>query len=57
MTKSSFSPSAKETAELLSKRIVLIDGPQLTRLMIRFDIGCRVEETIQAKRLDEEFFD
>ena len=57
VTTSSFSPAAKETSELLSKRIVLVDGPLLTRLMIRFDIGCRVEETIQIKKLDEEFFD
>lgn len=57
VTTSTFSPSAKETADLLSKRIVLVDGPLLTRLMIRFDIGCRVEETIQIKKLDEEFFD
>jgi len=57
VTTSSFSQAAKETAEMLSKRLVLIDGPQLTRLMIRFDIGCRVEETIQIKKIDEEFFD
>ena len=57
VTTSSFSAAAKETADLLSKRIVLVDGPILTRLMIRFDIGCRVEETIQIKKLDEEFFD
>lgn len=57
VTTSAFSPAAKETAELLSKRIVLVDGPLLTRLMIRFDIGCRVEETIQVKKLDEEFFE
>lgn len=57
VTTSTFSAAAKETAELLSKRIVLVDGPTLTRLMIRFDIGCRVEETIQIKKLDEEFFD
>lgn len=57
VTTSAFSPSAKETADLLSKRIVLVDGPLLTRLMIRFGIGCRVEETIQIKKLDEEFFD
>ena len=57
VTTSTFSPSAKETAELLSKRIVLIDGHQLTRLMIRFDIGCRVVETIHIKKLDEDFFD
>lgn len=57
VTTSAFSPAAKETADLLSKRIVLVDGPLLTRLMIRFGIGCRVEETIQIKKLDEEFFD
>lgn len=57
VTTSGFSPAAKETAELLSKRIVLIDGHMLTRLMIRYGIGCRVEETIQIKKIDEEFFD
>lgn len=57
VTTSAFSQAAKETADLLSKRIVLVDGPLLTRLMIRFDIGCRVEETINIKKLDEEFFD
>jgi restriction system protein len=57
VTTSTFSPAAKETADMLSKRIVLVDGPLLTRLMIRFDIGCRVEETIQIKRIDEEFFE
>ncbi len=31
VTTSTFSPSARETAELLSKRIVLIDGAQLAR--------------------------
>lgn len=36
---------------------MLIDGHLLTRLMIRYDIGCRVEETIQIKKIDEEFFD
>jgi restriction system protein len=57
VTTSTFSPAAKETAELLSKRIVLIDGHQLTRLMIRFNIGCRIEETIYIKKIDEDFFD
>jgi restriction system protein len=35
VTTSIFSPSARETADLLSKRIVLLDGSQLLRLMIR----------------------
>lgn len=57
VTTSTFSPAAKETADLLSKRIVLIDGHLLTKLMIRFDIGCRVEEVVYIKKLDEDFFD
>lgn len=57
VTTSTFSSSARETAELLSKRIVLIDGSQLARLMIRHGVGCRVEETLTIKKLDEEFFE
>jgi restriction system protein len=57
VTTSTFSGSAKETAELLSKRIVLVDGDQLARLMIRHNVGCRVEDTLDIKRVDEEFFE
>lgn len=57
VTTSTFSPAAKETADMLSKRIVLIDGLHLARLMIRYDIGCRVEEVVYIKKLDEDFFD
>jgi restriction system protein len=57
VTTSAFSPSARQTAELLSKRIVLVDGRQLARLMIRYNVGCRVEETVRLKKVDEEFFE
>jgi restriction system protein len=57
VTASTFSSSAKETAEHLSKRIVLIDGDHLTRLMIRHGVGCRIEETLYVKKVDEEFFE
>jgi restriction system protein len=57
VTTSAFTPSARETAEFLSKRIVLIDGRLLAKLMIRYNVGCRVEETIHLKKLDEEFFE
>jgi restriction system protein len=57
VTTSTFSTSAKETAEFLSKRIVLIDGDQLAALMVRQNIGCRVESTLEIKRIDEEFFE
>jgi len=57
VTASSFSTSARETAAQLSKRIVLVDGDQLTRLMIQHGVGCRVEETMYIKKIDEDFFE
>lgn len=56
VTTSSFSPSARDTAERLSKRIVLIDGEQLAQLMMRYNVGCRVEDTLYLKKIDEDFF-
>ncbi len=57
VTTSTFSPSAKETAEFLSKRIVLIDGDHLAALMVQQNIGCRIEDTLHIKKIDEEFFE
>ena len=57
VTTSTFTSSAKETADHLTKRIVLIDGPRLTKLMIRHNIGCRIKATIHVKDLDEDFFE
>ena len=57
VTTSTFSTSARETAEYLSKRIVLIDGEQLAALMIRHNVGCRVEDTLHIKKIDEDFFE
>lgn len=57
VTTSTFSDSARETADFLSKRIVLIDGKQLAKLMIRYNVGCRIEETLYVKKVDEEFFE
>lgn len=57
VTTSSFTASARDTAEYLSKRIVLIDGEQLARLMIRHNVGCRIEESLHVRRVDEDFFE
>lgn len=57
VTTSTFSSSAIKTTEGLSKRIVLVDGARLAKLMIQYDVGCRVEETMAIKRIDEDFFD
>jgi hypothetical protein len=39
-----------DQSEQLSKRIVLIDGGQLTRLMIRHGVGCRIEEPCASRK-------
>lgn len=57
VTTSTFTAAAKETAEYLSKRIVLIDGDQLAHLMIRYNVACRIEDTLYIKKIDEEFFE
>ncbi len=57
VTTSRFSSSAIETAQFLSKRIVLIDGDQLTKLMIRYNVGYQVEETFEIKKIDEDYFE
>ena len=57
VTTSSFGPSAIQTAKDLGMRIVLIDGTHLATLMIRYNIGCRDEEVLHLKKVDEDFFE
>ncbi|MGA7795257.1 MAG: winged helix-turn-helix domain-containing protein [Candidatus Acidiferrales bacterium] len=57
VTTSAFSPAAVQTARDLGSRIVLIDGLQLTKLMIRYNVGCRDEEVLHLKKIDEDFFE
>ncbi|WP_315772297.1 MULTISPECIES: restriction endonuclease [unclassified Bradyrhizobium] len=56
-TTSSFSPSAVQTAKNLSTRIVLIDGEQLSNLMVKYGVGCRTEEVLHLKKIDDDFFE
>lgn len=56
-TSSSFSSSAIQTANDLGSRIVLINGIHLAKLMMRYNIGCRDEEILHLKKIDEAFFE
>jgi restriction system protein len=57
VTTSAFSQPAVDTARGLGSRIVLIDGLQLSRLMIRYNVGCRDEDVLHLKKVDEDFFE
>lgn len=49
-----FSPGARKSADAAG--IVLVDGKQLTKLMIKFNLGVSVEHVYEVKRLDTDFF-
>lgn len=55
-TTSTFAKSAREFAEKISKRIVLIDGQELAKLMVRHNVGVRVRTAYEIKRIDEDYF-
>lgn len=57
VTTGRFSAGARQFADGVSMRLVLIDGAELTRLMVRYNVGVSVRETFDLKQLDEEFFE
>lgn len=57
VTTSSFTSSAKQTARDLGSRIVLIDGTQLAKLMVQYNIGCRDKDVLRIKQIDEGYFE
>jgi len=61
VTTADFTASAKDFAAQSPKRVVLINGRRLARLMVRHDVGVRVRDPhrppILIKAIDEDFFD
>lgn len=58
ITTSSFTKNAIATAANLGQpRLVLIDGNELTRLMLRFSVGLRISRTVELKKIDLDYFE
>jgi restriction system protein len=57
ITTSDFTASASQTANDLGMRIVLINGKELAKLMLRYNIGSRDEQVLHLKKIDEDFFE
>lgn len=57
ITTSHFTADAKEYVGRIEKRIVLIDGNELARLMIEYGVGVTEVKTYSLLRMDEAFFD
>jgi restriction system protein len=56
VTTSYFTQPALNFAERHPFKIVLIDGERLAALMIRHNVGVRIDETLYLKKMDEDFF-
>lgn len=56
VTTSTFSAGARQYADQIPQRIILIDGARLTDLMIEHDVGVRASRVVKIKRIDEDFF-
>lgn len=57
VTTSSFSKGAVEYAQRVPHRIILVDGNELSRLMIQYGVGVRLERQIELKRIDLDYFE
>lgn len=57
ITTSRFSPGARDFADRLDRRIVLIDGEELAELMIDHGVGVSVVDTYVVKAIDLDYFE
>jgi restriction system protein len=56
LTTSTFSSDAREYVSRIEKKIVLVDGQQLSSLMTEFGIGVAPVSTYEVKRVDGDYF-
>lgn len=57
ITTSQFSPEAKDYVSRIEKKIVLIDGEELAKLMMDYGIGVATDAVYEIKRLDTDYFE
>ena len=57
VTTAAFTSAAENYVTRSPKRIVLIDGEALARLMVEHDIGVRTRTRHEIKRIDEDYFE
>jgi len=57
VTTSSFTSGAGQYAQRVPQRIILINGSELTRLMMQYGVGVRTERTVEVKRIDLDYFE
>jgi restriction system protein len=56
VTTSDFSREARDYLNRVQHRVVLINGAELARQMIRYEVGVRARSTYVLKGMDEDYF-
>lgn len=57
ITTAKFSKEARIYTESIDKRVILIDGQELTNLMFKYNVGVSNEEVYTIKKIDIDFFE
>ena len=56
VTTANFTPATTGLVKDIAKKVVLISGQRLTELMVRHNIGTKLTETLQFKKVDVSYF-
>lgn len=57
ITTSNFSREAKDYANFIDTKIILVDGAKLASLMVEYNVGVSVVERYDVKRIDSDYFE
>ena len=57
ITTSSYSKEARNYVAGLHQKIVLIDGSELAKYMIEYNVGVSIKKVYEVKRIDTDYFD
>jgi restriction system protein len=57
ITTSSFPASAYEYVRSIDPTIILIDGEQLTKMMLEFNVGVSTSQKYELKKIDNDYFE
>lgn len=57
ITTSTFTKEAREYVKGINQKIVLIDGSELAKYMIEYNVGVSVKKVYEVKRIDNDYFE
>jgi restriction system protein len=57
ITTSTFTKEAREYVKGINQKIVLIDGSELAKYMIEYNVGVSVKNVYEIKRIDNDYFE